>query len=119
MSIVKNIGDLFYFSRRKNLNDEEDKEIYSSENNLLCRFVIDGNGKKIGESIAIEKDIIIIKSRDIYLGVPIKHIEEDRKALIVKGLIDKDKAIELGEKWRKESFNEIPIPKRNNNGFWV
>jgi len=40
-----------------------------------------------------------------------------KKVLTVKGLIDKDKAIELGEKWRKESFNEINVSKRISNGF--
>jgi hypothetical protein len=107
MGIVRHIGELFYFSKRKNSVDEKKEDLDSSENELLCRFVIDVNGKKIGESIAITNDIIIIKSRDIYLGIPIKHIGEDKKVLTIKGLIDKDKAIELGEKWRKDSFNEL------------
>ena len=119
MGIVRNIGKIFYFSKRKDSVIEKKEDMDSSENELLCRFVIDVNGKKIGESIAIINDIIIIKSRDIYLGIPIKHIGEDKKVLTIKGLIDKDKAIELGEKWRKDSFKELAEPKRINNGLWV
>lgn len=117
MGIVRNIGKIFYFSKRKDSVIEKKEDMDSSENELLCRFVIDVNGKKIGESIAIINDIIIIKSRDIYLGIPIKHIGEDKKVLTIKGLIDKDKAIELGEKWRKDSFKELAEPKRINNGL--
>ena len=65
------------------------------------------NGKKVGESIAIFDDLIIIKARDKYLGIPLKHIEEEGKTLMVKGLVDQDKAREMGEHWRKQSFNEI------------
>ena len=129
MRIVRNIGKIFYFSKRKDSVNGKKEDMDSSENELLCRFVIDNNGKKIGESIAIIDDIIIIKSRDIYLGIPIKHIDEEKKVLTIKGLIDKacsemadhlgdkDKAIELGEKWRKDSFKELTEPKRINNGL--
>ena len=48
-----------------------------------------------------------LKSKKTYLGVPLKHVEDKEKALLVKGLVDFDKAIEMGEKWRKESFHEM------------
>lgn len=116
MSITSNIEDLFFFLRRKNTKDD-DVEEESDENNLLCRFVLDGVGKKVGESIAIDGDIIIIKARDKYLGVPLKHIEEEEETLTVKGMVDQDKAEEMGEHWRKASFNEIDSPESESNGF--
>lgn len=109
MSITSNIGDLFFFLRRKDTKDD-DVEEESEENSLLCRFVLDGVGEKVGESIAIDGDIIIIKARDRYLGVPLKHVEEDGEMLMVKGLVDQDKAEEMGEHWRKASFNKIEAP---------
>ena len=108
MSITSNIGDLFFFLRRRDTKDDDVEE--SEENSLLCRFVLDGVGEKVGESIAIDGDIIIIKARDKYLGVPLKHVEEDGKMLMVKGLVDQDKAEEMGEHWRKASFNKIETP---------
>lgn len=107
MSITRIIGELFFFYRRNNIKTDSINDDESEKNNLLCRFVIDGTGKKVGESIAIFHDLIIIKARDKYLGVPLKHIEEEGKTLIVKGLVDQDKAREMGEHWRKLSFNEI------------
>ena len=74
---------------------------------LVCRFVVDGNGKRIGESIGIAGDILIIKEGARFLGVPLKHIEEQETLLLVKGLVDFRKAYELGEKWRSDSTHEI------------
>ena len=74
---------------------------------LLCRFVINGTGKRIGESIGINGDILIIKSGARFLGVPLKHIEEQETMLLVKGLVDLKKAYELGDQWQSNSTSEI------------
>jgi len=105
--LLESVGGLFFFSKNKRKRIEEDEEKDSYKTSLLCRFVIDGVGRKIGESVAVDEDIIIIKSGNKYLGVPLKHIEEEEKTLLVKGLVDKDKAEEMGEKWRRESFQDI------------
>ena len=95
-----------FFKRRKQKKEQAEQE-YEYKTGLLCRFVFDGSGKKIGESVSIEEDVIIIKSGSQYLGVPLKHIEETGKTLLVKGLVDFEKALELGEKWRMTSFSEM------------
>ena len=101
----ESLGGIFFFTRKKSkkIEDEPDQE----HDNLLCRFVTDGAGRKIGESVSLDEDILIIKSGDKFLGVPLKHIEEEGKTILVKGLVDFDNAYEMGEKWRKESFREI------------
>ena len=86
---------------------------------MLCRFVLDGTGKKIGESVAIDNDILIIKTGKDYLGVPLKHIEEEGKTLLVKGLVEREKALQMGEKWREESFKEIPYSDDEKNGLRI
>jgi hypothetical protein len=43
------------------------------------------------------------------LGIPLKHVNEKEDNLIVRGLIDKKKAIELGEEWRKTSLDKNQI----------
>jgi len=104
--VLESIGGSLFFFRRKNKKniDYEEEDVY--RNNLLCRFVLDGSGRKIGESVAVDSDVVIIKSGGKYLGVPLKHIEETEKTLLVKGLVDFDKAEEMGEKWRKESLGD-------------
>lgn len=101
------ISSIFFFSnnKQKKKDNVEDDEHYNEE--LVCRFVLDGLGKKIGESVAVDEDILIIKSGKEYLGVPLKHIEPNDKNLVVKGLVDREKAESMGEKWRSESFKEI------------
>lgn len=99
------ITGIFFFSGRKQKSVDTEEEFY--KNGLICRFVLDGAGRKIGESVAVDKDILIIKSGKTYLGVPLKHIEEEEKTLLVKGLVDRDKAQELGERWRVDSFCKL------------
>ena len=86
----------------RNTDDFEDEP-----NRLLCRFVVDGTGKRIGESIGINNDILILKSGSRFLGIPLKHIEEQDTMLLVKGLVDLKKAYELGEQWRNESAGAV------------
>jgi len=71
------------------------------EESLVCKFVFDGLGKPIGESISVEGDLIIVKTDESYLGIPLKHVESDGKKVIVKGLVDQQNAKRLGERWRK------------------
>jgi len=103
------VGISFFYSKKQKKEDEVRKEF--RRNGLLCRFVLDGSGNKIGESVAVNDDVVIIKSGSKYLGVPLKHIEEDEKTLLVKGLVDFSKAEEMGEKWRNESFQKIDTPE--------
>jgi hypothetical protein len=103
--LVKNMVFFFSKNRIKRKEEQEIEEAY--KNSLLCRFVLDGIGKKIGESVAVDEDILIIKSGKKYLGVPLKHIKEDGKTLLVKGLVNQKNAESMGEKWQRESFKEI------------
>jgi hypothetical protein len=102
----KYIGRVFFFSGNKR-NKEDFSDVEFDGDNLLCRFVLDGLGHKLGESIALSDDVIIVKSKKKYLGIPLKHVHEKENNLIVKGLVDKEKALEMGENWRKLSFDNI------------
>ena len=98
-----NLGGLYFFKKTDIKLDEKSEEEFD---NLLCKFVNDGSGRNIGESVSIDKDILIIKSKVGFLGIPIKHIEDDGKVLLVKGLVDLDKAFEMGKKWSDSSFKD-------------
>lgn len=111
------IGEIFFFSRGKRKKNDELDEEEEYKNRLLCRFVLDGVGRKVGESVAVDEDLLIIKAGSKYLGVPLKHIEEEGKTLLVKGLVDKDKAEIMGEKWRRQSFSEIDYGEGEEDGF--
>ena len=107
MTASENIGGVFFFSRKKRKKNDETIDEDFDRSNLLCRFVLDGLGEKVGESVAIDEDIIIIKAGSKYLGVPLKHIEEEEKTLLVRGLVDQSKAEEMGENWRRKALDEV------------
>lgn len=100
------IGMIFFFNRKKEIN-EPIKTTESADPSMICKFVLDSAGKKIGESVSVDDDVLIIKSGSLFLGVPLKHVISGDKTLVVKGLFDFTKAYELGEKWRKESYREM------------
>ena len=105
--LIQQKGIIFFFSKNKKKEKEELKEIEEYKNCLTCKFVFDGADRKIGESVAVKDDILIIKSGKKYLGVPLKHIEIKEKTLLVKGLVEQDKAEKMGEKWQRDSYKEI------------
>jgi len=112
MSRFKKIRDSLFNYSKRDIDDNKNE----GHDDFLCRFVLDGSGNTIGESIAVDdiEDIMIIKSEEKYLGVPLKHVEKKGKTLLVKGLVDTDKAILMGEKWRKESHYEIKYSEESD-----
>lgn len=95
-----------FLIKKKKIRNKK-KTIEDVDTSMICKFVIDGVGKKLGESVSIDDDVLIIKSGSRFLGVPMKHVEPTEKTLVVKGLIDFTKAYELGEEWRKKSYREM------------
>ncbi len=102
---LESFGGIFYISRR-NKRQLESIERENISDELLSRFVVDGTENKIGESIAIDNDILIIKTEKSYLGVPLKHVEDTGDVLKVKGLVNTDKAEILGERWRERYLKQ-------------
>jgi hypothetical protein len=95
---------LLFLFKKSDLDSEYESN--EAETDLLCRFVHDGAGRDVGESIAIQNDLLIVKDGVSFLGIPLKHIEEDGSKLLVKGLVDTTKAKELGELWRQSSLEK-------------
>ena len=54
MSLPERIGNLFFFSKNKRRKKEDIDEEENYKEKMLCRFVLDGIGKKVGESISID-----------------------------------------------------------------
>ena len=106
LCIVGCSGVIFLFNKKKE-SIEPKKTTDTADTSMTCKFVLDSQGKKIGESVSVNEDILIIKSGSLFLGVPLKHVESGEKTLVVKGIFDFTKAYELGEKWRKESYREM------------
>lgn len=70
---------------------------------ILCQFVFSGKGEKVGETIAIDGDLVIIKAKEKYYAVPLKHVENKDGRLTVMGVADWSMAEQLAEKWKEKS----------------
>lgn len=101
------LNGLFFFQKS---TKKDVSHTYEDSSDLLARFVINNQGEKIGESIAVNNDILIVKDNDVLLGIPLKHISFEGKKLLAKGLIDTTKARKLGSDWKKEAYKEITYP---------
>ena len=66
----------------------------------IARFVVDSEGKRIGESISVFEDLLIIKKGEKFYAIPFKHIELRGEEIHVKGVIQWDKAEELAKRWK-------------------
>lgn len=66
----------------------------------LARFVVDSEGKRIGESISVFEDLLIIKKNDKFYAIPFKHVELIENEIHIKGVIQWDKAEELARRWK-------------------
>ena len=110
--IVGLFGMVFLFSKKKDVSDTM-KSAEVANPSMVCKFVLDSAGKKIGESVSVAEDVLIIKSGSLFLGIPLKHVQASEKTLVVKGIFDFTKAYELGEKWRKDSYRELNQHERS------
>ncbi len=68
---------------------------------LLSRFVADKDGNRIGESISVYNDLLIIKKDGDYCAIPLKHVETKDEEIHVKGIVQWEKAREMAEEWKQ------------------
>jgi len=66
----------------------------------IARFVVDSEGKRIGESISVFEDLLIIKRDDKFYAIPFKHVELKDDGIHVKGVVQWDRAEELARRWK-------------------
>ena len=67
---------------------------------FLARFVVDSEGKRIGESISVFEDLLIIKKDEKFYAIPFKHVELKGEEIHIKGVVQWDKAEELARRWK-------------------
>jgi len=86
---------------------KKDASLLSHDPGLLCQFVVDTTGARIGESVSFMGDVLIVKQGSRFLGVPLKHVKRNGSSLVVKGLSDYSKAYALGEQWLRDAGGKV------------
>jgi|Deesub1362A_J573_1020465.scaffolds.fasta_scaffold03663_3 hypothetical protein len=73
---------------------------FKNKFSYLARFIVDSEGKRIGESISVFEDLLIIKKGDKFYAIPFKHVELKDNEIHLKGIVQWDKAEELARRWK-------------------
>lgn len=73
----------------------------------LSRFVLNTDGERIGETVGIDGERIIMKREEDFFSIPKDAIEEKYGDLLLSKPIDWEESKALGEQWREKSYNKI------------
>lgn len=85
------------------LKKSEEHENDSSD--YMCKFVL-LDGEKIGESIALYDECLLVKNGSDIFGVPMDHIIAVSEEIVV-GKFNKKEAIKIGKKWKDKCADDI------------
>jgi hypothetical protein len=92
-------------NKRSKGNPEFDPEEFRDE--YLSRFVKDGGGSILGETIGFEGKDLILKKDDDFFRIPIRSVELEADFLRLIKDVNWKKAAKDGEKWRKRELDPL------------
>ncbi len=97
--------------RRRRAKPRVDRSVWTEDprDELLSRFIKDKKGRKLGESIGVEGNEMIMKRGDRFYIIPLKNIKKKKKELLFVGKINWKAAKIKGERWRKRSLDVIKV----------
>lgn len=100
MSILNKISNCF----KKNIKNPEEEGNKFKLHEYIGKFVKQNN-TDIGESIAVEKDRIIVKNSDGIMSIPLGAVITNTEKVVV-GDFNREEALQLGKKWfdRKDTL---------------
>lgn len=83
---------------------------------LLLRFVQDESGQRVGETVAIDGDRVVVKTPAGFVEVPAAKLQAKGDAVRLESGVDWDEARRLGDAWRERShkvisYSETELPK--------
>ncbi len=110
MSLINKISRFFRKNNQDTVSQKEDK---FKIRDYIGKFV-QCNGTNIGESIAIEKDRIVIKNSDTFISIPIERIVSNSENIMV-GDFNREESIQLGKEW----FERRDTLRFDKNGMMV
>ena len=96
MSIISRISGIFRNKNQDNLQKE--KKLDARE--YTGKFVKQ-NGFEIGESVALENNRIVVKSKDNYMAIPIDKIIGNTDFIALGGF-DMDESLKFGKEWSEK-----------------
>ncbi len=93
MSLIDKISGFF----RKQKQDSGSKENNFNVHEYIGKFVKQ-SGSDIGESVAFDKDRVVVKSKEYFMSIPLEKITANTDVIAV-GDFDRDESMRLGKEW--------------------
>lgn len=83
---------------------------------MICKYVYRGR-EKIGESIDVFEDNLIVKIGGEFIGIPLENVEKIEKDFILVKDFDSDFAKEIGKRWMEEKSKPISLEELERMGL--
>ncbi len=110
MSLINKISKLF---KKNNQGTVSQKGNRIKIRDYIGKFV-QQNGINIGESIAVEKERLVIKSSDLFVSIPLEKIITNSENIVV-GDFNREESIQFGKEW----FERKDALRFDKNGMMV
>ncbi len=109
MSLINKLSNLFKKNNQGTVPQKDDKNAHD----YIGKFV-QQNGTNIGESIAFEKDRLVVKSSDVFMSIPFEKIVTNTENIIV-GDFNREESIQFGKEW----FEKRDTLQFDKNGMMI
>jgi hypothetical protein len=110
MSLINKLSNLF---KKNNYGAVPQKNDKFKAHDYIGKFV-QQSGTNIGESIAIEKDRLVVKSSDIFMSIPLEKIVTNTENIVI-GDFNREESIQFGKEW----FEKRDTLKFDKNGMMI
>jgi len=84
---------------------KKSKEHENDSSDYMCKFVL-LDGEKIGESIALYDECLLVKQGSDIFGVPMDRIIAVSEEIVV-GKFNKKESIKIGKRWKDKCADDI------------
>lgn len=109
MSLISKISSFFRIKKP----DSGKKETNLNAREYTGKFVKQ-NGADIGESVALDNNRVVVKSKEYFMSIPLEKITANTDVIAV-GDFDRDESLRSGKEW-SEKFDKL---KFDQNGMMI
>ncbi len=92
----------------KGVDKDEDEAL---KVDYLCK-IVKCQGKKIGESITVDEERLLVKNKNEILAIPLKKVVEVSEENIVVDKFNKREAKKTGKSWKKEGTDKLKFDEQ-------
>ena len=93
--------------KKKGPPNPKDPGMTDPRDEYLSRFIKDPEGKDLGESVGVDRDMLIMKERMDFYRIPLKSVALVDNHIRINGRVNWKKAKKDGEKWRTSELDPL------------